>query len=272
MTADDHRLRVVLELKSGLTDHATGGVFDAQRYQAIRTELMRASWAKGMRPSFLRTCRDLDDFWSFIKSRFAHYQERRQFLREEFDPLLTALEQASLVPVDGLATGLLTKVDSAHVYDFWQKALDRRERDPEGAVTAARSLLETVCKHILDDLGVTYSEDEKLPKLYGKVAQGLNLAPSQHEEHVFKQILGGCQTVVDSLGAIRNRLSDAHGRGSRAARPAPRHAGLAVNLAGTMAGFLVETWESRLVAKELNQPSSGTNGSGGNPARTRRKA
>ena len=132
----------VIELKDGLTTHATGGAFDWARYQAIRTELMRASWAKGLLPDFLRKCRDLNDFWSFIKGEFAHYQERREFLRDEFDPLLTALEQDSLVPVDGVATNVLGKVDSAHVQDAWQKALDRRDSDPDGAMTAARSLLD----------------------------------------------------------------------------------------------------------------------------------
>jgi hypothetical protein len=62
---------------------------------------------------------------------------------------------------------------------------------------------------------------------------------------LFRQILGGCQTVVEGLGALRNRHSDAHGKGITATRPAARHAELAVNLAGTMATFLLQTWESR---------------------------
>jgi hypothetical protein len=44
---------------------------------------------------------------------------------------------------------------------------------------------------------------------------------------------------------MRNRLSDAHGRRRTAARPLERHANLAVNLAGAMATFLVETLEAR---------------------------
>ena len=52
------------------------------------------------------------------------------------------------------------------------------------------------------------------------------------------------RSVVQGLGTLRNRLSDAHGIGMSASRPAPRHAELAVNLAGSMAGFLVATWEA----------------------------
>ncbi|CAO4132910.1 hypothetical protein OFEAOIEE_LOCUS633 [Methylorubrum extorquens] len=71
------------------------------------------------------------------------------------------------------------------------------------------------------------------------------LAPDDHTEQVFKQILGSCQSVVESLGSLRNKLSDAHSPGPKRARPQPRHAELAVNLAGAMATFLVATWQTR---------------------------
>ncbi|WP_448090692.1 abortive infection family protein [Pseudomonas azerbaijanoccidentalis] len=29
---------------------------------------------------------------------------------------------------------------------------------------------------------------------------------------MFKQFLGGCPAVIEGLGALRNRLSDAHGK------------------------------------------------------------
>ncbi|MFP3547641.1 abortive infection family protein, partial [Rhizobium sp. SIMBA_035] len=102
--------------------------------------------------------------------------------------------------------------------------------DPEGAITAARTLLETVCKHVLDEVRTPYTDKEDLPKLYGMVAQKLNLAPSQHTEEPIKAILGGAMNLVNGLGTLRNRLSDSHGRGGKApVKPAARHAALAVN-------------------------------------------
>jgi hypothetical protein len=50
--------------------------------------------------------------------------------------------------------------------------------------------------------------------------------------------------VVEGLGALRNRLSDAHGQGKRPVKPASRHAELAVNLAGATAVFLAATHEA----------------------------
>jgi hypothetical protein len=126
-----------------------------------------------------------------------------------------------------------------------KKALERRDADPEGAITAARTLLETVCKTVLDEAQVAYADDADLPKLYRLASELLNMAPSQHTEDVIRRILGGCTSVVEGLGALRNKVSDAHGQGRRKVRPLPRHAHLAVNLAGTMATFIVETWLDR---------------------------
>jgi hypothetical protein len=92
---------------------------------------------------------------------------------------------------------------------------------------------------------VNYKDDLELPKLYKMTAENLNLAPDQHTEQIFKQILGGCQTVVEGLGALRNKLSDSHGKKSSQVKPTSRHAELAVNLAGTMTTFLLETYEFR---------------------------
>lgn len=83
--------------------------------------------------------------------------------------------------------------------------------------------------------------------LYRKLAKILNLAPDNHAEPVFKQILGSCQSVVESLGSLRNKIGDAHSPGPKKVKPAARHAQLAVNLSGTMATFLVSTWAARKV-------------------------
>jgi hypothetical protein len=139
---------------------------------------------------------------------------------------------------------VISALESAQIRMAWSRALERRAIDPAGAITAARSLLESVLKHILDAEGVDYSPAENLPKLYGKAAEVLKLAPAQHGQDV-KRVLGGCHTVVDGLASLRNNLGDAHGPSPQAVAPAQRHAALAVNAAGTIAMFLVETWQEQ---------------------------
>jgi Abortive infection C-terminus/AbiJ N-terminal domain 3 len=146
-------------------------------------------------------------------------------------------------PADELISEALASFDEAGVREAWRKALERRSSDPEGAITSAKTLLETVCKHIIEDGdGSKYGYNDDLPKLYYLAAVQLNLAPSQHTELLFKSILGNCQSVVGQLSSVRNKLGDSHGQGRGFVRPKARHAELAVNLAGTMAMFLIATW------------------------------
>ena len=148
-------------------------------------------------------------------------------------------------PADAAISSALERFEPEQIHGRWTAALDRRSTDPAGAITLARTLLEDVCRWLLEELGTKAADQDDLPALYRKLAKGLKLAPDDHSEQVFRQILGSCQQVVEQLGALRNKLGDAHGGGPRRARPAARHAELAVNLAGSMATFLVGTWEAR---------------------------
>lgn len=239
-------------LKSILVSRATAlGPFHETEYKALRQELIGIPRVTKMLPRFVHTCRDLTEFWTFIKSEFSgtgSYDMRRAFLRERFGPLLAMLETELRTPSDSAITATVQAVSSVYIQEAWRKALERRSSDPEGAITVARTLLESVCKHILDAANTPYDDNTDLPKLYAMAAKQINLSPSQHTEQLFKQILGGCQTVVEGIGALRNRHSDAHGKGVSGTKPAPRHAELAVNLAGTMATFLLQTWEARKVS------------------------
>jgi len=74
-------------------------------------------------------------------------------------------------PADRLISQALISFDESGVHHAWAKALDRRASDPEGAITAAKTLLESVCKHIIDEAGDTYGENDDLPKLYNQAAE-----------------------------------------------------------------------------------------------------
>lgn len=232
-------------LQNLLISRATGGGANNAEYQQLRQYFLDNSALKDLIPSWVRENRDLSQFWQFIKHKFPTYEERRTFIYSEFTPLLESLETGAKRPSDQAISEVLKRFNAESVQSVWSKALERRQSDPEGAITAARTLLETVCKHILDEKGIAYSNKTDLPQLYHLVSLELNLSPSQHIEDVFKQILGSCCSVVNGLGTLRNRLGDAHGQGKKPIRPLPRHAELAVNLAGSVALFLVETWESR---------------------------
>jgi hypothetical protein len=133
--------------------------------------------------------------------------------------------------------------DEAHIHIQWQKAIDRKISDPEGAITTARTLIESVLKYILDEKNIKYNENTDLSELYKEVSKSLNLAPEQHQEKIFKQILGGANGIISGLGSLRNKLGDAHGKSKANIKPKERHSELAVNLAGAMALFLYKTYK-----------------------------
>lgn len=143
----------------------------------------------------------------------------------------------------------LAVVDSRHVGDAWKKALERKSSDPDGAITAARSLLEAVSKHILDKNGKTYSGSDKFNKLLHQALESLSLAPAQQSSDLLRGFMGSCENVVNQIATIRNRMGDAHGKGHAGEVPTALHAELAVNIAGAMATFLINSWESQIKGK-----------------------
>ena len=218
---------------------------EAHLYELLRAELIDDSTFKSLLPPFVRTCRNLDHFWTTVKDHSPHWAPRRQFVRDGFIPLFDYIEGKNSSPVDSVASDVLTAFDADGVQTMWAKALERRHRDAEGAITSARTLLETVCKRVLDEAHEVYDDTADLPALYKQVAKRLRLAPTDHTEETFKRILGGATSVVEGLGSLRNKIGDAHGKGGRPVKVSPRHAQLAVNLAGAMATFIVETWRER---------------------------
>jgi len=225
-------------IQNGLISRSTGGTFDDNFYKLARSRLIGNKTIERLIPCFVKTSHDVQQFWSFIKTKFERYEERRQYMWNEFSPLLQHSEQSNTAPIDTVIV-----FDEAHIHAQWQKAIDRKVSDPEGAITMARTLLESILKHILNEQKIVYGDNLELSELYKEVAKSLNLAPEQHQEQIFKQILGGANGIVSGLGAMRNKLGDAHGTVKSAIKPKERHSELAVNLSGSMAIFLYKTYK-----------------------------
>ena len=142
-------------------------------------------------------------------------------------------------PVDELISQVLVSFDDGGVHHAWQKALERRTSDPEGAITAAKTLLETVCKYIIDETAGAYGDSDDLPDPLRHCREPSEAcakpSTTRRSSRAFSAIVS---ILVGNLAALRNKLSDSHGQGKRHVKPQARHAELAVNLAGSMATFL----------------------------------
>ncbi len=112
--------------------------------------------------------------------------------------------------------------------------------DYDGAITNARSLVETLLNSIEQELDPNApAPDGDMIRGYNRVRTLLNLDPGRKDvSDALKQVLTGLATIVHGLATMRNKMSDAHGT---LYRPARHHAKLAVNSAKTLADFLFET-------------------------------
>ncbi|WP_052345705.1 abortive infection family protein [Paucisalibacillus sp. EB02] len=218
------------------------GPYSEEHYVKLRKHFINGITTKNLLPSFVINNRDTSQFWHFIKNRFSTYAERRQFIWNEFTRLIDYFEAQEFSPIDESIDKHLKVFSSDYVLDYWKRAIERKENDPEGAITLSRSLMEAVLKHILEEKNIGYSNSADLHEIYKQVTNELNLTPEKHDVKIFKQILGGCSAVVSGLGNLRNSQGDAHGKGkNRYYKPSSRHAELAVNLAGSMCLFLIQT-------------------------------
>lgn len=120
--------------------------------------------------------------------------------------------------------------------------------DPAGAITSCKDLVETMCKLILDKLGIAYGKDD-LPALYKRVSVELGLARESVPGHVkgseaAQKTLGGMNSAIQGLAELRNQLGRGHGR-TTASPALERHARLAFNTAVALTEFLYDTLQDR---------------------------
>jgi len=156
------------------------------------------------------------------------------------------------------ASGTIVKAVSAKIavldFDTVQRDIVRAQNsindDPEDAVTAASSLIESVCRSILVELNLPLPAKKDIDGLMRATQDALNLSPGRKDlpvqiEADVRQVLGGLTSIAKGIGALRTHGGDAHGRERGFKRVDARIARLALNTASSLALFLIETWEAQ---------------------------
>jgi hypothetical protein len=157
--------------------------------------------------------------------------------------------------VDALVSAVVI-IDFDTVSRDLDRALSSAENDPEDAVTSACSVVESVCRSVLIELGLPLPAKKDVQGLYQAVREPLGLTPdkagvSDDIANDVRTILGGLNSVVNGVGALRTHGGDAHGRERGYRRIDPRIARLAIHSASTVSLFLVETWQKKYPARQL---------------------
>ncbi len=178
---------------------------------------------------------------------FKGFDELREKARQE-GTFTAAAVLPSLFAADSSERGLTWSLEfseSESVRECWRKSVERVSSDPAGAITAARSLVEAACKHVIEELDEVADTKLELPRLHKKAAALLKLDSRADVDESLRRVLQATATVVDGLGHLRNKLGDAHGKSRHSPKPAKRHAEFVVLVAGAMTGLLLSTLDAQ---------------------------
>jgi hypothetical protein len=238
----------VERLKAILISRAKNGQPAEKEFAWLRRQLISNEELKPLVPTFLSQRRTLSEFWNFISGMFdgdGSHRKRADYLESEFKPLLDRLEGLHATPVDDSMDSLLSVVDRDHVRRAWSKAADRRAHDPDGAVTMAQTLVETVCKHILDEARAGYEKSDDIGNLLPATLKVLELRPEEQSNPWVRQVCQGCRSIVTGVHELRKTDSDSKGVGTDHDLIDPIFAEFAVNAAGALSAFLIGAWEKK---------------------------
>jgi len=134
---------------------------------------------------------------------------------------------------------LVQHPDWSNVQRALASAAAQVHTDPAGAITASRTAIESVCKHICDERGIVYKNSDDMSALYKKTVQALSISPGQRDDAAIRQILQGAVTVVAGIAALRNAFGDAHGKGKGVPDTPGAYGMLAVNMAAGVTRLLL---------------------------------
>ena len=122
--------------------------------------------------------------------------------------------------------------------------------DPPLAISAAKSLIEATCKHVLEALGTSYEEKSGIPVLVKSAQKALKahpdtIAPTAKGRDTIVRVLSNLSQVAIGIAELRNEYGTDHGRTRPSSGLGLRHAHLAAGAAHTYCYFLLETLADR---------------------------
>ena len=177
------------------------------------------------------------------------YNERyaKQYIKCK--SIIDRLEGGNAI-VSKTADELKNKFSSEYLNHQIDLMLSMQTSNPTNAIGMAKELIESCCKTILDELGITWSKTDDVPQLTTKVLTALNLLPSSVQEtdpgaEAIKAVLGNLRAIPSKLAEIRNPFGSGHGKSASFIGLEERHAKLAVGSSITFVDFVWSTYEKQ---------------------------
>ena len=149
----------------------------------------------------------------------------------------------SVIPLTStieITTPYLKSVDPEYIKNLPNRILsDIVSGNYDSAITKSRTLLEEVFCLVIEQKNEIPSDSGDIGKLYKQVKGLYNMHTDKNNDKRINKLLSGLESIVSSIAEMRNKGSDAHGRGRKRFTIAEYHARFVVNSAMAMAEFII---------------------------------
>lgn len=216
-----------------------------KKYSSLRRSIRKYFNNSNVLPEWVNLYRNSDIFWSYIKKKHSSYQQRREEIWSSFEEVYSHIENLEKEsPLDKTLRSINHNQKSDYLNEQWEKAIERRNSDPDGAITLARTILESTCKIILEEKGIEYEDqrNNSLQSLFKLVRERVLWSDQQETNNEIKKILSGLSQIVEGIATVRGLVGDAHGKGKKKYKISERHSVLTLNSAFTLTIFLWDTF------------------------------
>lgn len=175
-------------------------------------------------------------YYSLNDLTFYVYESRYEYPSEELRQQLRDVLH-SFISATPIGLGYSALRDTEFRKD-WVTAQGRLLTNPASAVTAARTLLETVFKTIVSERGQQPDNSGDLGRLLRQAEDVLGFQRANNQaEH---QILQGLASTVNGIATVSNEAGDRHGTVAGVSLDDPHLAKLCVNACGTIGLSFIE--------------------------------
>lgn len=187
-----------------------------------------------------------DLYW---RSDISRYDKRYARIYQKCKIIVERIEGTSSV-ISQTADDLKKKFSSEYMSKQIELMVSMQKTNPTNAIGTAKELIESCCKTILDEQGISWSKTDDVPQLTNKTLDTLNLLPANVQStdqgaDAIKAVLGNLRSIPSKLAEIRNPFGSGHGKSASFKGLEERHAKLAVGSSITFVDFVWNTYENQ---------------------------
>ena len=175
------------------------------------------------------------------------YDERYARIYQKCKGIVERIEGTSSV-ISQTADNLKRKFSSEYMSQQIELMISMQSTNPTNAIGAAKELIESCCKTILEFEGCTVDKDWEVPRLVDETFKHFHLMPKNISDDVkgaksIKAILGNLKAIAQGVAELRNLYGSGHGKSSSYKGLESRHASLAIGSSTTLVRFLWDSYE-----------------------------